>query len=83
MDVAQKLHFDADDIEDEELNISCRTGSSGCDVEDVLDSSADDFTPSVFPQPRKLSFSDAMECSDSENNRDHDNNEMPHVIVTG
>lgn len=32
MDVAQKLHFDAYDIGDEELNVSCRANSSGCNV---------------------------------------------------
>ncbi|XP_015115742.1 wee1-like protein kinase isoform X1 [Diachasma alloeum] len=76
MDVAQKLNFDAYDIEDEELNISCRTNSSGCDVDDALDSS-EDFTPS--PQPRQL-FS-SMDCSDSDNSPIHD--KTPAIVVTG
>lgn len=84
MDVAQKLHFDAYDFEDEELNISCRTNSSGCDVEDALDSSAEDFASSPLqPQPRKLSFSNAMECSDSETNQPVNNNATPTVTLTG
>ncbi|XP_043284932.1 wee1-like protein kinase [Venturia canescens] len=84
MDVAQKLHFDAYDIEDEELNISCRTNSSGCDVEDALDSSTEDFACSPLqPQPRKLSFSNAMECSDSETNQPVNNNATPTVTLTG
>lgn len=77
MDVAQKLNFDAYDIEDEELNISCRTNSSGCDVDDALDSS--DFSPS--PQPRKL-FNNSMDCSDSENNSPI-NDKTPAIVVTG
>ncbi|XP_057318945.1 wee1-like protein kinase isoform X2 [Microplitis mediator] len=63
MDVAQKLNFDAEDFEDEELNISCRTNSSGCDVDDHLDLSAEEFSPS---RQRKLSFRQSMDCSDSE-----------------
>ncbi|KAH0537893.1 wee1-like protein kinase 2 isoform X1 [Cotesia glomerata] len=84
MDVAQKLNFDADDFEDEELNISCRTNSSGCDVEDHLDSSAEEFSPS--PRQRKLSFEHSMDCSDSESNATDniiDCKTTPAVIVTG
>ena len=84
MEVAQKLHFDACDIEDEELNISCRTNSSGCDVEDVLDSSAEDFGMSPLPQSRKLSFSNSMDFSDSESNQPLAiNNKTPAISVTG
>lgn len=79
MDIAQKLNFDACDIEDEELNISCRTNSSGCDVDDVLNSSAEDFeSSSPFHQPRKLSFSAAMDCSDTESRH-----RTPTLTVTG
>ncbi|XP_046744090.1 wee1-like protein kinase [Diprion similis] len=78
MEIAQKLNFDACDIEDEELNISCRTNSSGCDVDDVLNSSADDFECSPFHQPRKLSFSAAMECGDTDSIP-----KTPTIAVTG
>ncbi|XP_034947504.1 wee1-like protein kinase [Chelonus insularis] len=81
MNVAQKLNFDAYDIEDEELNISCRTNSSGCDVEDPLDSSAEDFSPS--PQRRKLSFSNVMDCSDSEISPSDSIEKTPAIVVTG
>lgn len=85
MEVAQKLHFDACDIQDEELNISCRTNSSGCDVDDILDSSAEDFGCSPPLQPRKLSFSNTMDCSDSENNQSVpiNNNKTPISNMTG
>ena len=65
MEVAQKLHSGTCDIQDEELNISCHTNSSGCDVEDILDSSTEDLGCSPPLQPRKL-FSNAMNCSDNE-----------------
>ncbi|XP_012270915.1 wee1-like protein kinase [Orussus abietinus] len=85
MEVAQKLHFEACDIEDEELNISCRINSSGCDIDDVLDSSAEDFRCSPLPQPRKLSFGSSMDCSDSETNQpvSINNNRTPVLLVTG
>lgn len=65
MEVAQKLHFDACDIQNEELNISCHTNSSGCDVDDILDSSAEDLGCSPPLQPKKL-FRNTMGCCDSE-----------------
>lgn len=85
MEVAQKVHFDACDIQDEELNISCRTNSSGCDVDDILDSSAEDLGCSPPLQPRKLSFSNTMDCSDSEGSQatQVDNNKTPVSNVTG
>ncbi|KAG7214028.1 hypothetical protein KM043_001397 [Ampulex compressa] len=85
MEVAQKLHFDACDIQDEELNISCRTNSSGYDVEDILDSSAEDFGCSPLLHPRKLSFSDTMDCSENETNQTVplNNNKTPVINVTG
>lgn len=82
MDVVQKLNFDADDFEDEELNISCRTNSSGCDVDDHLDLSAEEFSP----LQRKLSFGQSMDCSDSESNTPDsiaDCKTTPAVVVTG
>lgn len=84
MEVAQKLHFDACDIQDEELNISCRTNSSGCDVDDILDSSGEDLGCSPTLQPRKL-FANTMDCSDSENNQSMplNNNKTPMVNMTG
>lgn len=80
MDFAQRLNFDSCDIEDEELNISCRTTSSGCDVDDPLNSSTEEYP--ISPQPRKLSFSN-MDCSDSENNSPDVNDKTPAIIVTG
>ena len=41
MEVVQKLHFDECDMENEELNFSCRRNSSGCDIDDALDTSAE------------------------------------------
>lgn len=83
--VAQKLQFDACDIEDEELNISCRTNSSGYDVDDVLDLSGEDFVGSspVLLQPRKLF--NAMDCSDGESSTmpNNNNNKTPIIYVTG
>ncbi|XP_016845165.1 wee1-like protein kinase 1-A isoform X1 [Nasonia vitripennis] len=67
-------------LDDEELNVSCRTtGSSGCDVDDLtgLDSSSEDLEASslsshrhsatglFLPQPRKL-FEQNMDFSDDE-----------------
>ncbi|XP_033332534.1 wee1-like protein kinase [Megalopta genalis] len=86
MEIAQKLHFEACDIRDEELNISCRTNSSGCDVDDILNSSADDLGCSPL-QPRKLSFSNTMDCSDCESNSNQNvltnNNKTPVSNVIG
>ncbi|KAG7171061.1 Wee1-like protein kinase-like [Homarus americanus] len=49
MDVAMKLDFDSCD--DEEVNTSFRTLSSGCDVDDGGDLSGDDLTTMAPPSP--------------------------------
>lgn len=85
MEFAQKLHFDECDIEDEELNISCRTNSSGYDNEDVFDTSAEDFGVAPLHAPKKLSFDSEMDCNeDGETNVLHpiNNNKTPAIFVT-
>lgn len=87
-EVAQKLHFEAHDMQqNEELNISCRTNSSGCDVDDMLDTSTEDFGSPPPLQPRKLSFNSAMDCGDSPETVRHptvnNNNKMPPAVAIG
>ncbi|XP_025156397.1 wee1-like protein kinase isoform X2 [Harpegnathos saltator] len=79
-------HFEAGNMpQDEELNISCRTNSSGCDVDgDLLDTSVEDFGSPPPLQPRKLSFN-SMDCNDSPESaqRANNNNKIPQSVVTG
>jgi len=83
MEAAHKLLFDPCDMRDEELNISCRTNSSGCDVAcDILDTSAEDFGSPTLPlQPRKLSFN--ANCDADDNQLPVNNNDIPLSYVTG
>ncbi|RLU20754.1 hypothetical protein DMN91_007367 [Ooceraea biroi] len=82
MEAAQKLHFDACDMRDEELNVSCRTNSSGCDVAcDILDTSAEEFgSPTPPLQPRKLSFN--ADCCEADDSQPVNNNDIPLSYVT-
>lgn len=84
MDV-QKIHFEACNMpQSEELNISCRTSSSGCDVEDMLDTSMEDFGSPLPLQPRKLSFNN-MDCNNSPefSLRTNNNNKIVSIAPTG
>ncbi|XP_014479674.1 PREDICTED: wee1-like protein kinase [Dinoponera quadriceps] len=84
MDVAQKLHLEAYNMPHyEELNVSCRTNSSGCDVEDLLDTSVEDFGSPLSLQPRKLSFT-SMDCNDDSPQCDmqaNNNNRIPSAVT--
>lgn len=73
--VTQRLNFDESDF-DEELNISCRTNSSGCDVDDALDTSEDSLSPhnTVFDQSM-----DFTNCDSPTNNHD----KTPAIFITG
>ncbi|KAK2583392.1 hypothetical protein KPH14_009380 [Odynerus spinipes] len=84
MEVARKLHFDACDIEDEELNISSPGNNSSCDIEDVFDSSGEYSGCLPTLQPRKLSFTAPPACDLNESiTMPHNNNKVPAITVTG
>lgn len=84
MEVARKLHFDACDIEDEELNISSPGDKSSCDIEDVFDSSGEYSGCLPTLQSRKLSFSGSPVHDLNESPTvPYNNNKIPIINVTG
>lgn len=84
MEVARKLHFDACDIEDEELNISSLGNNSSCDIEDVFDSSTEYSGCLSTLQPKKLSFTSPPACDLNETfTVPYNNNKTPAISVTG
>ncbi|XP_020296605.1 wee1-like protein kinase 1-A isoform X2 [Pseudomyrmex gracilis] len=77
MEVAQKVRYDACDMQNEELSWSCRTSSPDCETGDIMDSSTDDFgSPPTPLQPRKLFTTD---CNDNENDVPTNNNKTGSV----
>ncbi|XP_014609345.1 PREDICTED: wee1-like protein kinase [Polistes canadensis] len=81
MEVARKLHFDACDIEDEELNISSIGNNSSCDIEDVLDSSTE-YSLSTL-QPKKLAYNSSPDSDLNDSFTIPHNNKIPTISVTG
>lgn len=65
MDVAMKLDFDSCD--DEEVNTSFHTLSSGCDVEDGSEFSSDDLTTSKPPSPPTSRLFSPRKCRPAAN----------------
>ena len=80
MEVAQNCEFELNIGSRTELNISSRTNSSGCDVDDVSDSSTEDFGMSPLPHPRKLSF---MDCDSEVNEANQNNSKTAISFMTG